>query len=331
MPASSPLFDAYLDGPRRGTRFWRALLGLVLIIACWVATTVLFVLLSAVGVQMVEPEWSSLVGWPDTPEALLIAIIDGELSGAAALVGLLGILLSFSGIWLGVWLAQLLLKAPLSSLISAMGHIRWRRGLQAAGVTLLAMLVLGLVDASWEWERYRLQAIGPLFGLGLLMGVLLIPLQAGAEELLFRGWLVQQIGRLSRNPWLLGGLTSAGFALLHGANAEAATYGFAAYLAYAAVGAVLFWTVWREGGIEVAFGIHTANNLFAFFWLKPSDSEGFTHFGNETLFYYEGAYELTALRLLGMVLFYLLILVLLYWRRSPLRLPALDREAGTAP
>ena len=104
---------------------------------------------------MVEPEWSSLVGRPDTPEALMAAITYAELSGVAALVGLLGILLSFSGIWLGVWLAQLLLKAPLSSLISAMGRIRWRRGLQAAGVTLLAMLVLGLVDASREWERYR--------------------------------------------------------------------------------------------------------------------------------------------------------------------------------
>ena len=151
MSASSPLFNAYLDAARRGTRFWRALLGLVLIIVCWVATTVLFVLLSAVGVPLVEPEWSSLVGRPDTREALLIAIVYGELSGAAALVGLLGTLLSFSGIWLGVWLAQLLLKAPLSSLISAMGRIRWRRGLQAAGVTLLAMLVLGLVDMFWEW------------------------------------------------------------------------------------------------------------------------------------------------------------------------------------
>ncbi len=84
------------------------------------------------------------------------------------------------------------------------------------------------------------------------------PLQAAAEEFLFRGYLLQALGSLVANPWF-GVVTSAlVFALFH------STQNLPLFLSRFAFGLVMGWLVLRTGGIEAAVAAHVVNNVFAF-------------------------------------------------------------------
>ncbi len=84
------------------------------------------------------------------------------------------------------------------------------------------------------------------------------PLQAAAEEVFFRGYLLQALGSATGRAWV--GIVGSAlvFALFHGVQNPAL---FANRLAF---GVLAGWLVWRTGGLEAAIGVHVANNLFAF-------------------------------------------------------------------
>lgn len=86
----------------------------------------------------------------------------------------------------------------------------------------------------------------------------LVPFQAAAEEYVFRGWLVQVIGRAVRSPWPAVVLASLLFALAHGFGELS---GFVLLL-YSALW--WGWLVIRTGGLEAVITLHAANNLLAF-------------------------------------------------------------------
>lgn len=92
----------------------------------------------------------------------------------------------------------------------------------------------------------------------LVVILLLTPLQAAAEEFLFRGYLLQGLGSLVANPWF-GVVTSAlVFALFHG------TQNVPLFLSRFLFGVVVGWLVLRTGGLEAAIAAHIVNNVFAF-------------------------------------------------------------------
>src|SRR5659263_611615 len=66
---------------------------------------------------------------------------------------------------------------------------------------------------------------GSLITLAIL-SLTLIPFQAGFEEILFRGYLIQGFAYLSRNRWLPIVATSVLFGLMHALNPEVKEYGF---------------------------------------------------------------------------------------------------------
>lgn len=84
------------------------------------------------------------------------------------------------------------------------------------------------------------------------------PLQATAEEVFFRGYLLQALGSATGRAWL--GIVGSAlvFALFHGVQNPAL---FANRFAF---GVLAGWLVWKTGGLEAAIGVHVANNLFAF-------------------------------------------------------------------
>ena len=93
----------------------------------------------------------------------------------------------------------------------------------------------------------------------LLVILLTSPLQAAAEEVFFRGYLLQSFHTLApRSPWF-GVVTSAAlFALFHG------TQNIPLFLDRFLFGVLVGVLVVKTGGLEAAIGAHVVNNVLAF-------------------------------------------------------------------
>jgi membrane protease YdiL (CAAX protease family) len=93
--------------------------------------------------------------------------------------------------------------------------------------------------------------------------VALLVLAAAAEEVVFRGWLLKQMGAFTRNPALLIAINGLLFATIHfDPNLDA-------FLVRAAMGVGLTWMTLRTGGIELAIGAHAANNIVILLLIRP--------------------------------------------------------------
>ena len=88
----------------------------------------------------------------------------------------------------------------------------------------------------------------------------LVPLQAAAEEYLFRGWLLQALGGLGRSPWIAMTVSATLFALAHGLST---VWGFVDLVAFALVAG---WLAVRTGGLEAGIALHVATNLLEMIW-----------------------------------------------------------------
>lgn len=137
------------------------------------------------------------------------------------------------------------------------GRMRW--GWLGRCLTLIAPLWAAYVGLSWVVGGGEIKE-RPEHWLGLLVVALLsTPLQAAAEEVAFRGGLVQGFGAWFRSPvaaLVVTTFLSAGlFALAHGSLDVwiLIDLGF-----MAAAGC---WLSWRTGGLEAIIALHVANNL----------------------------------------------------------------------
>ena len=81
------------------------------------------------------------------------------------------------------------------------------------------------------------------------------PLQAAAEELFFRGYLLQALGSPVIQPWFAVLVSATFFAAVHGAQDPAL---FADRFALGLVAGLL---VWRTGGLEAAIAAHAVSNV----------------------------------------------------------------------
>ncbi|WP_405063982.1 CPBP family intramembrane metalloprotease [Kribbella sp. NBC_01505] len=95
------------------------------------------------------------------------------------------------------------------------------------------------------------------FALSIGMLVVLVPLQAAAEEFICRGWFLQAAGSLLRRPILIIIPQALLFAAAHGWGTP---WGFADLTVF---GLVLGWLTIRTGGLEAAIALHVTNNLVA--------------------------------------------------------------------
>lgn len=150
------------------------------------------------------------------------------------------------------------------TLINPTGQINWRKVLFGFGWWLACTTAVELVLYLAEPENYVLQfQPGPFVGL-LVISLLLFPMQTSFEEILFRGYLMQGIGLLSRNPWVPLLSTSVGFGLLHFMNPEVKAFGLVwAMSYYVGVGFFLGLITLLDDGLELALGIHAATNIYS--------------------------------------------------------------------
>jgi membrane protease YdiL (CAAX protease family) len=238
--------NRYLDAVRQGNNAgWRYLLSLLLIIFFWLilGSIPLFVWLA--GNFQGEP---------------VITI-----GGNSRLLKYILFSLSFCFFLLGQYLAVTLIhQRPFRSLIQPQGRVNYTRILQGAIVWLLLISFTYGVEALLHPSHFKLTFNPVEWSLFLPLVLLLTPIQTTAEELFFRGYLLQGLGLLSRNRWFLIGVTSLIFGSLHFSNPEMGAASNTPWLSmlYVAFGAFLAVITLKDKGLELAIGCHAINNLF---------------------------------------------------------------------
>ncbi|MER6279673.1 CPBP family intramembrane glutamic endopeptidase [Streptomyces sp900105245] len=243
-PLSEPLPYHRLSRLATPHRWWHSPVGTLFVAVVYMtATGLLYTALDAWGTRRGHPV--SADGWvefgplPDTAVELLLLAL-------ATPVVLLAVR------WIG--------RRPAGTVSSVTGRLRWRLLflclLTALPVLAVVMGAMALLPADggvgFRWAGWT------AFGPALALLVVLVPLQAAAEEYVFRGWLTQAVGAFTRSPWPALLPQALLFAAAHGWGTP---WGFADLVVF---GVAAGWLTWRTGGLEAAIGLHAANNLLAF-------------------------------------------------------------------
>lgn len=244
----------YLDQAQAGNASkWRYVLGISAILFIWlilggIATAVLFV-------------FFALIQRVDLTDITRI-VTDPSLLGYFSYYVILmsSFLFLFTGILVIVYLVHG--RSP-RTIITGAQKISWRR-IGVGFLTWSGLLLLGtLIEYLISPQGFTLNFEPRVFFPFALLAILTMPIQTTSEELLFRGYLVQAGSLISRN-WIFLTLWSAvPFALLHIANTEVAVNFVVVMLTFFVLGAFLTWISLKDGSIELAIGVHAANNLIA--------------------------------------------------------------------
>ena len=162
-------------------------------------------------------------------------------------------------------LVKYLHKRDFKSIITTRFKIDWKRFWFAfmlwggvASITSIIGIYLAPDDYIWNFK------VIPFFTL-LLVSFLLLPFQTSAEELVFRGYLMQGLGLLAKNRWFPLIVTSLAFGLLHGMNPEVEEMGWGIMVFYVGTGFFYGITTLMDEGTELALGLHASNNIVAAF------------------------------------------------------------------
>lgn len=238
---------SYLDFARVGrSRWWWYLLGSLVVLVSWQVVALIFTVIgAAIGGD----------AWLDT--ALLI-------------LGFLGLLISVPLV------ARVINGRPWRSVITPYTRFNW--GLVGRGALFwgVPLLVTQLLTLPLDSDGLKLT---PDLGAWLLLVitvVLLVGLQTTAEELFFRGYLLQWVSLASRSRWVIAIASGVLFTIPHLANPEVTTTAgsdlAAAVLVYALIGFALGWVSVVSGTIELAIGAHFINNVASFTLVSPETS-----------------------------------------------------------
>ncbi|WP_196890329.1 CPBP family intramembrane glutamic endopeptidase [Aureivirga marina] len=154
-------------------------------------------------------------------------------------------------------------QKTMTSIITARKKMDWKRFFFGAGIWGIITIITISIGIFLAPENYtwNFQA-GPFFIL-LIISILLIPLQTSLEELLFRGYLMQGLGILSKSPFFALIITSVIFGLLHIANPEVDKVGNLIMVYYIGTGLFFGIVTLMDNGTELALGMHAINNILA--------------------------------------------------------------------
>lgn len=237
-------FAAFVAPARRRPALWRLLLGLPLILAVYL------------GLNLGSGLLVALLAGPETMRGLAASIAAAAAPGPTLLL-----FATFLPLLLGTLLAARLLQArgP-ASLFGPRRRVIRDFGLAAGAVMVLHALGLLLWGIGFD----SLPNLPPALWLTLLpLTAAAVAIQTLAEELLFRGYLQQQLAARFRSALIWMALPALVFGLLH---LDPARLGGAAgfmVLAAFAFGLAAADLTARSGSIGAAWGAHFANNMMA--------------------------------------------------------------------
>ncbi|MFT3724721.1 MAG: CPBP family intramembrane metalloprotease [Hyphomonadaceae bacterium] len=247
-------FQQWVDKARPREQLWRTAVGIVIIAIAWFVWTFGLLLVATAAGLVSQDAFMALFGAAQRPAGYTETVIV-----------LLVALATIWGFAFGVWVVlKLLNKRPLGTLIA------WNKQFSLAQLCVGAAIAagylaisLGISVALGNAPRRSGLEIGTWLA-SLAPLALVIFTQAASEELVFRGYLPQQLAARFANPLVWGLAPSVAFGLMHAANAPGSPTYAAYYVAIATImGLVMMAMVWRTGSLAAAMGFHWVNNLGA--------------------------------------------------------------------
>lgn len=187
----------------------------------------------------------------------LMSLIDSNLN-------LFLMLLSFAiGLLALLFVVKFIHKQTINSLTTSRKEIDWRRFWFSFILWGFVTVIFIALEFLASPENYVLNFDLIPFLVLFTIAVIMVPLQTSFEEYLFRGYLMQGLGVLSKNRWIPLFITSIAFGLLHIANPEIEKIGYILLIHYIGTGFLLGIMTLMDEGLELALGFHAANNLIA--------------------------------------------------------------------
>lgn len=163
-------------------------------------------------------------------------------------------------------------QRPFLSVITPFKKLNYNKFLYAFGIWLLILVAWELAFFAGNPGNYILQFNLPKFAFLFLLSIPILLIQTSYEELIFRGYGMQWLGRYM--PYRIFPLliTSFAFGLMHIANPEVAAFGPLVMIDYVVIGLTLGLVSLLSDSLEFAMGLHFANNLFAALFISYDSS-----------------------------------------------------------
>ena len=250
LPGEPAAYHQVLRGPR--SRWWKPIVSGALTIGLWIGA------IAAISVAVVVAGMASGTSRAADPFALdmgdPITFAATNLMLASAIPAAL----------LGSWAVH---RVRPGYLVSVLGRIRWRwLGRCVVVLTPLWLAYLGLTTflplgpgATTGPEAELTLSPPSHWPVLLILMLLTTPLQSAGEEVLFRGWIMQNIGVWIRHPGISLAVSAVVSAVLFGLAHGSLDPWLLLDLMVFAVAMTLM--TWRTGGLEAAIVLHSVNNL----------------------------------------------------------------------
>ena len=238
-------FDRFIFPARAYPQLWRLALGGCLIVVLSVAGSIVVFGLG----WRIAAQGEDLMSWA------------GRMSAADTALGTLLLLMSFLGMALGAILAaRWLHRRGAGTLFGP--SVRVLRDFVSAFAVVTVLMLLSL--ALWSLANDAVPNLPPgTWALLLPLSLLGLLIQTGAEELVFRGYLQQQLAARFRSPLAWALVPSLLFGIVH-FNPELPPAGTWTIVGAAAIfGLAAADLTARTGSIGAAWGFHFANNVMA--------------------------------------------------------------------
>jgi len=139
------------------------------------------------------------------------------------------------------------------------------------GLWLLILFLFSLPELVFSPNSYQFTFDPKNYGFLLVLCLLVFPIQASLEELVFRGYLMQGFSLLTKKPWIPLLVTSIIFSLMHYWNGTG-NVALAIVISTFIIGFMLGIIALGDNGIETAIGIHIGNNLYVALIFNSADS-----------------------------------------------------------
>ena len=238
------VFDRYVAPARLRPQVWRLVLGLVLILAIyilWMGAMAGIIGLS-LGANRLEQALGA-VGTGSTPSSLIL------------------LLLTFVGMALGAFAATRWLHKRAVATLFGPRAIVLRDFALGFGI-FAAVALPGIVWFLGAQDLTRGVA-WPVWLMFLPLALVGLLIQTGAEEVVFRGYMQQQLAARFASRWIWMVLPSVVFGLVHYAPEEMGGSVWMIVFVTGFFGLLMADLTARSGSIGMAWGLHFANNMFA--------------------------------------------------------------------
>jgi uncharacterized protein len=203
--------------------------------------------------------------------ANILGIIQGTLQNPFVLIVLIGISYAISFFLFYICL-RFLHRKRLMSVINTVSSLRWKMLLKGLVLWIVVLAIFNLPDLIFNSQNYQKNLDLSSFIILLVLCLLVFPMQASFEEILFRGYLMQGFSLLSKKPWVSLLLTSLIFGSVHILNGTDLYMDLSIVASTFIMGLMLGVITLGDNGIETAMGIHIANNLYISLFFNSADS-----------------------------------------------------------